>query len=523
MGKNRLWVMALIMGFLLLWGGGVLAKEQLAAEQVLRFGTQYGDIKSLDPHFGTTGADMAIIKSMYNGLVRFPDGKVDFKNMQPDLAERWEIAKDYKTATFYLRKGVQWHKGFGELTSEDVKFSIERVMDPKLGSPFRKQFDNVKEIKTPDKYTVQLILGKSDPFLLLRVMDYYGGLVACKKAAEKYGKDYKNNPVGTGPFVFKEYAPKEKVVLTRNDKYFRGKPFLTEVRIFFMPEVSSRLLAFRKGEIDAMRTKDQYIEVLRKEGAKVDLPGPGEYGVIFFNLTKKPFDDIRVRRALSYGVDRQNLKSFFPEAILDLGYSPCPNGYYGHTNDVPRYDFNLAKAKELLKEAGFPNGFKFKAAMSNSETMRNTMTVLQEQWRKIGVDMELNIVDHSAYHSLIRKDANPLVLYRCTRLPICDEYMTQFFHSDSIVGKPTAITNFIHYSAVDALLDGARYETDGAKQLAMYKDAQKKIMEEAACIPLTVTAQFNGIRKPYFEMGYHLESTLTYSYTYNEKMRLLKH
>lgn len=299
MKVKKKWIIFLALIGVMSWGTSMAADVPLAKEQVMRYGSQYGDIGSLDPHFATIGSDMSILNAIYNGLVRFPKGTIDLERMEPSLAERWEKSADLLNWTFYLRKNVKWHKDFGELTAEDVKFSIEKVMDPKGGSPFRSQFANVSEVKILDKYTVQLILKGPDPFLLLRVMDYQGGIVVSKKAVEKFGKDFKINPVGTGPFMFVEYRPRERVILKRNDDYFRGKPILERVEYIFMPEINSRLLAFQKGELECLRFADQYIPVLKSMGAIIDLPWPGEYNAYFFNTTKKPFDDIRVRRALS--------------------------------------------------------------------------------------------------------------------------------------------------------------------------------------------------------------------------------
>ena len=499
------------------------ADAQLAKDQVVRYGSQYGDIGSLDPHFASIGSDMSILNCIYNGLVRFLEGTIEFEKIEPDLAERWERSADFTKWTFYLRKNVKWHKDFGEFTAEDVKFSIERVMDPKTASPFRGQFANFNEVKVVDKHTVQLTLKRPDPFLLLRVMDYQGGIVVSKKAVEKYGKDFKLNPVGTGPFEFVEYRPRERVVLKRYDSYFRGKPILERVEYIFMQEINSRMLAFQKGELDCLRFADQYIPVLRSMGATIDLPWPGEYNAYFINITKKPLDDIRVRRALAHGINRKELMKFMGEGVLGEAYSACPNGYFGFTDQVTKYEYDPAKAKELLKQAGLPNGFTMKVYMSSSETMKMTAEIIQEQWRKIGVNMDVEIVDHSTYHSMIRKDANPVIAYNCARIPICDIYMTQFLHSNSIVGKPTAVTNFSHYTAIDDFLDQARMETDPEKQKKLYAEAQKKVLEDCVMIPTVIRPNFNGARRPYVDLGYNFKASMFYDYVFNETSRILKH
>jgi len=502
--------------------GSAAAGPELAERQVLRYGSQYADVTNLDPHFGSMADDVGMIMSMFNGLVRLPEGSIDIEKIEPDLATKWEISPDYTRVTFHLRKGVQFHKGFGEMTAEDVKFSIERVQNPKSGSPFKVQFASLKEVKVIDNYTLKVSFTGPDPFLLLKFMNYNGGFIVSRKAVEKYGKDFRLNLVGTGPFELKEYLPREKVVLTRNEKYFRGKPVLERVEVFFMADISSRLMAFEKKDIDSMRINDQYIPQLKAKGAKIDLAAPGEYSVLFLNPTKKPLEDIRVRKALAHGTDRNALYNFMKDVALGPAYSSCPDGYFGYTADVPGYEYNTAKAQKLLAEAGFRNGLILKMSMTSSETMTNTMNIIQEQWRKIGVNLEMNIVDHSTYHSLIRKDANPVVLYNTTRIPTCDVYMTAFFHSDSIVGKPTAVTNFSHYNSIDDLLNQARVEVNKEKQKKMYAEAQKKVMADCIIIPLVIRPQFNGVRRANVDIGYSTKETLATSYFYNEKTRILK-
>ena len=165
-----------------------------------------------------------------------------------------------------------------------------------------------------------------------------------------------------------------------------------------------------------------------------------------------------------------------------------PAGYFGHTADVPDYAFNVEEAKSLLAAAGYPDGFSLEMFISESEIYIVTMQIIQQQWKKIGVDLKLVVVDHSTYHSRIREDANPVVIYGAYRTPlIADIYLTQFYASASIVGKDTAITNFSHLGEVDAdgdgvidgidnLIETARAEPDPEKQKVLYAQAQQLIL-----------------------------------------------
>ena len=195
-------------------------------------------------------------------------------------------------------------------------------------------------------------------------------------------------------------------------------------------------------------------------------------------------------------------------------YSPLPAGYVGHTDDVVRYEYDPAKAKSLLAEAGYPDGFKMSMNISNSNIYLPPMQVIQEEWKKIGVQMELNVVDHPTYHKLIRQDVNPVVIYGAYRYPLTGNiYLTQFYHSDSIVGKPTAVINFSHYGealpGVDKYIDDARYELDVEKQKALWVAAQKQIKKDAVSFPL-FTRLYAMAKTKHLDLGFEQKSQSFY-------------
>src|SRR5919109_790892 len=159
---------------------------------------------TLDPHSSTLGQSQAIARFMFRGLTRFAikDGKVITSEVQPDLAESWTLSPEGTIWTFKLRKGVQFHKGFGELTAEDVKFSFERQINKAPGTRYGVNLDVIKSIEVVDPHTLQIALKSFDPIFLLRMVGYQQGYIISKKAAEKYGEQFKWNAVGSGPFYF---------------------------------------------------------------------------------------------------------------------------------------------------------------------------------------------------------------------------------------------------------------------------------------------------------------------------------
>ena len=514
--KSKKW--SVILGLMVLVFTFVVTVPSAQAEQVLRVGIGMDDAGQLDPHISTKTQDACLFGWMFNGLVRLAPGSMDLGALEPDLAERWESSPDGLVWTFHLRKGVQFHGGYGELTAEDVVFSLNRAKEPKT-SGFASDYADFANVEAVDKYTVKITLSKPVPSLLALVSNYHGGNVVSKKAVEKLGDDFKTHPVGTGPFAFVEYQPKQSVTLVGFADYFRGKPKIDKIVYRYIPSAASRDLALSNGELELIygTRQQQWVERMRKEkGVIVDVFGPGELRTLHMNTNIKPFDDIRVRKAIAHAINRDELLAFMGADVSEASFSVVPNGYLGQTNDVVRYEYSPEKAKALLKEAGFPDGFKTEAIISKRPPLLSPMQIIQEQLRKVGVTLDLNVVEHAAFHAKIREDLSPLVLYGAARFPIADTYLTQFYHSASIVGTPTAVTNFSHFKGADAAIEAARSEVNPAKQLAFWKTAQQEIMNDCVAYPILELLQV-WARKDNLDYGYDLKAALTLGPIITEK------
>ena len=489
----------------------------IAQEKVVRMALKASDIRSLDPHYGTTTIDYACIDPMFNALVRFKPEDINPEKIEPDLAERWERSKDGLVWTFYLRKGVKFHKGYGEMTAEDVKFSLEKAAN-KATSGFAGDYPALDKVEAIDKYTVRITFKSAIPSVLGILTNYHGGYIVSKKAVMEKGDKFKFDPIGTGPFMLKDYIPKEKVVEVRHPEFFRAKPKLDRVELWFMPDSSSREMAFRKGEIDIVEGEREqaWVKKVREiPGTAIEIFGPGETLVLHFNMTKKPLDDIRVRRAICHAIDRNELMKFLGPDVTTRLISVIPMDYLGGTDKVPTYEFSQEKAKKLLSEAGFPKGLDLSMVITEMSDYRRPMEQVQEQLRRVGINLKMDVITHTAFHEQIRKDVNPLVLYVAARFPTADPFLTQFYHSKSIVATPTATTNFSHYNKIDDLIEKARVSIDPKEQKAIWAEAQKKIIEDAAALPLCIT-KFVFARKTYVDLGYEMRSTLTLVTTIKE-------
>jgi peptide/nickel transport system substrate-binding protein len=546
MGKRRFFCVLLVLMF-----GAVLVLEasgqQLAKEQILNIAFDAGDLQTLDPHRAATTVDRATVDMIFNGLVRYPPG--DQVRVEPDLATSWRVSPDKKVWTFTLRKGVFFHPypgspGGYELTAEDVVYSFKRAADSKRSS-YAGEYTGMT-FEAVDPYTVRITIDKpiSDTLFLAKVASYAGGMIVCRKAIEEKGDDwFKIHPVGTGPFMFSAYEPRQKTVLVGNPKYFRGAPILKQVVVRYIPAINSREMGLQSGELQIIEglKEDKWIEkIAALPDVTVKTFGPCESQVLNFNMTKPPFNDIRVRKAFSYAVSREGVAAFMGKGLAVPIYSPAqaPPAPGALTKEEALaagvvYEDNIAEAKKLLAEAGLANGFKTEVIISEmASSYLKPMVAIQAQVKKAGIDMGLKVVDHSSFHTLIRQDASPIVYYAAWR-PNVDVYLTRFYHSDSVVktGKKPD-TNFSHYGAVDAngdgkidsideLIEKARWELDPAKQMALWKEAQIQLLRDVACVPI-IRLKYAFPMKSNVDLGHPLEfSWATYSPQITEQTRIL--
>jgi peptide/nickel transport system substrate-binding protein len=456
-----------------------------AQKTTLTVGVATPDVGRLDPHVATSNADRGIVAGIFNGLTRFKPGQATFEGFEPDLAESW-TSNDGKTEwTFNLRKGVQCHRDYGELTAEDVAYSLQRAADPKR-SGFSADLAPIAKAEAIDKYTVKITLKNPIPSLLGLVSNYTGGFVVCKKAAEEMGPDFARRPIGTGPFMFEEYKPQQFVKLVANKKYFRGVPKLESVVYRYIPSDASRDLAFESGEIDMLFGKqdEPWLNRMRRiPGTVAFAIEPAELNWLNFNITVKPLDDIRVRRAMMLAIDRDGITKFRGSNANRVAISVIPSSDMGAV-DLKLPPVDIAKAKALLAEAGYPNGFTIKMIGSTNPTMATSLQMYQAGLSKIGITLDVQPVDNPTFHVQIRKDLSPLVPYQAARFPIADAFLTQFYLSTSTVGTPTGVTNFSHCNVADKEIIAARSELDPAKQKALWAEAQRKILDAVCGAPI---------------------------------------
>lgn len=462
----------------------------LAAKTELSLGAAAEDIGKLDPHYASSTIDRTLVAWIYGALVRFAPGTTDPSQIEPDLAESWDVSEDNLVWTFKLRQDVQWQHGYGEVTAEDVVFSLEKSADPDR-SAFASDYAAFEKIEAIDPYTVRITLNQNVPSVLGLLANYAGGFIISKKAYEERGDAFSRQPVGFGPFQLDSVEAGVAAHFSAHKDYFRGEPKLAKITYRFLNAAAARDLAFVSGEVDAITglADRRWLERTQAiEGATVDIFDPSELSVLHINTTQEPFDDIKVRQALAYAVDASRIAQYRGPEFTRVAKSVIPSNNLGYTEDNGYMAFNAEKAKELLAEAGFPDGLNIKMIASQLPSYASSNQILQAQLEEVGINLELEPVEHATWHQMIRQDLSPIVNYGAARFPVADVYLSQFFHSKSSIGSETAVTNFSHCDVADEQIEAARTETDPQKQIALWEEAQRLIVEAVCGIPLTETA-----------------------------------
>ena len=445
-----------------------------AEEKVLTIGVDQ-EVIGLDPHIITSFSSHRRVDLLYNKLVRHNENL----EIVPDLSESLEIP-DNVTYIFNLRKGVKFHDG-SEMTAVDVVFSLNRILDPKTASPGRSYIASIKSIETLGTYKVKVTLTAPLASFLEGLATNNCAIVS-KAAVEKNG-NLQKVVVGTGAFMLKEWVPDNSMTLVKNPVYFeKGAPYLDKVIFRIIPEQASLLAGVKSGTLDMATINDgSTITLAKRDGALNVMQKPGMNVRTFgFNVTRKPFDDVRVRQALSLAIDRQEVVTV-AEFGMGMPTGPIPVAATAWGLPVAKLPYatqDLAKAKALLAQAGYPNGFTFKLVTANSyEGGLSVAQVVQNQLKKIGVNAELEVVEWGIYiDRWVKRDFDSMVELRGgSGEP--DRFLYRMIHSTG------GVNNFLFKDAqVDALLDKGRGLTKMAERRPVYDQLQLLLSEKAPII-----------------------------------------
>lgn len=451
-----------------------------------------------DIHQSGSGGSLWPVAPTYSSLVRY-----DWKNNEqiiPDLAEKWDVSDGGKMYSFTLRKGVNWHDG-KPFTSEDVKFSLDRIRKPPTGvaSPRKALLKSVKDIQTPDASTVKISTDYVDASLLTVIAMPFNSVLP-KHVIEEKG-DMKTSVIGTGPFMFKNYSPGVSFEVVKNPNYFiKGRPYLDAITRYYLTDDAKRFAAFRAGQVDLTEygsfTAGQ-ADQIAKELPQVKIID--QRGVcwtsLYFNMEKKPWDDLRVRKAAALAFDRQTEIKIALEGRGDLGWVIPPTSMYAipsaDLEKLPGFrqpkDADIAEAKKLLADAGLATGFKTDMVWRAEARYEPTATFSADQMRKLGIESQLRSLETAPLFDAMAKGTfDTLNFQYCITMTDPNDMLAYF-----VGGDPR---NYSRYkdAEYDQWFKDQSSTLDTAKRKEIITKMQKKLLDAVPAIVLAWHAHIMG-------------------------------
>jgi peptide/nickel transport system substrate-binding protein len=435
---------------------------------------------NLDPRVGIDGQSERIDELLFDALLT----RDEHFNVQPGLAERWEIP-DPLTYVFHLRDGVTFHDG-KVLTARDVKWTFDSLLQGKIRSTKTSTYHYVDRIETPDDRTVVFHLKEPFAALLWNLSEGAIGIVP-------YGSldEMTRQPIGTGPFKFVSAETDKEVTLIRNESYWGEKPHLARVRFAVVPDATTEALELRKGSADLAINSPMSpdtIATLECDRSLVVQRAPGtRLAYLAFNLRDPVLKDVRVRQAIAYALDRRPMMEYLWRGQAQAAYSVLPPQSWAYDGDVPHYDYDPGKATQLLDAAGYPavNGVRFHLAMKTStdENTRLMVAVMQQQLRAVDIALDIRSFEFATFFADVTSGAFQLYSLRWIGGNEDPDIFDAALHSRNF---PPAGRNRSFYSnpKVDRLIDEARRETDQNIRKQLYGEVQQILAEDLPSVNL---------------------------------------
>ncbi len=489
----RMWISLMLLALCL---ASILSRAAVA-QTPLKGGTfvfgRGADSVGLDPAIVTDGESFRVTRNIYESLLEY---KRDSTEVVPGLAERWETSADGLTWKLALRRNVKFHDGT-PFNAEAVVFNFERWM---LEShPYHKgvfeywksMFGGfpgfVKSVKASDDGTVEFVLEKPmAPFLANLAMPMFG--IASPTAVKKYGDDYFKNPVGTGPFRFKEWRKDDRIVLERNPDYWGEKALLDRVIFRSIIDNSARLLELQAGSIDLMEflSPDDLPTVKNDANLQLVLRPSMNVGYLWWNVEKEPFGKLEVRRAIGHAINKRAIVDKLFGGIGIAAKNMLPPSLWGYNDAVVDYEYDAAKAREYLAKAALPDGFKTKLwAMPNPRPYMPQPTkiaeAIQADLKAVGIEAEIVTMDWAAYLAKTRDGEQEMYMLGWTGdNGDPDNFLYWFF------GQKETRSRYFNAKAAE-LTAKAQAIFNQEERARLYRETQMILKEDAANVPIAHT------------------------------------
>lgn len=437
---------------------------------------------SLDPHKAVAAGTEEVFFNLYEGLVK-PDSD---GNLQPAVASDYTILDNGKTYQFTLRDNVKFHDG-SVVTVEDVKYSIERCAGTSNEEPLVAAYSNVEGVSVIDEKTIQIQLKEADTEFLPYLTE------AILPAANT---DPAVNAIGTGPYRFVSHSPQESFVMERFADYWGEAAQIEQVTLKVCANADSMAMDLRGGSLDLVARVTTATAAELGDDFEVLEGTMNLVQAMYLNHSAGPFADVRVRQALSYAIDKQQIMDFVSDGKgTPIGSSMYPSFgkyYLEELNDI--YQTNIDKAKELLAEAGYPDGFSFVLTVpSNYAQHVDTAQVLVEQYKQIGVDVEIELIEWDTWLSRVYRDRD----YQATVVGVDASSLTARALLERFTSE--AGNNFTNYSneAYDETFAKAKAATDDNEKTMLYQECERILAEDAANVYIQDLPELVAVRKGY--------------------------
>ena len=430
-----------------------------------------GEPDQLDPHITSAYFSFQVLENVFDTLVEPDENLV----MQPALAESWTVSDDLLTWTFDLREGVTFHDG-SEFTADDVVYSYNRIIDEALTPSWR--FASVTDVVAVDDLTVEIQVSAPTPNLLAAIGGYKGMSIVSQENVES--GDIVSNPIGTGPFAIESYNAADSIVLTANENYWGGAPAVDGLEFRFISEGSTALTALRNGEIhwtDSIPPQN-VSDLASEDGVELGQVGSSDYWYLALNMNRTPWDDVRVRQAVAYALDREAITTaaLLGNASVNQTAIPAASDW---ASDYAPYSLDLAKAQSLMDEAGVDSAEMELMVSSDYPETVTAAQVISAQLAEIGITVSITTLDFSTWlDGQANGDFDMLMMGWLGNIDP-DDFSYAQHHS-------TGWANAQGYSnsEVDQLLDAGRTSTDEAERKGLYDQAAQIIVDEVSYLYL---------------------------------------
>ncbi len=488
MKKNWLRMLSVMMCFLLCFGlmagcgngGGEEQGDGTEAKTELVV-SMNGDVKSLDPMKNWQVASYHFYWTIYERLIYLNEETGEY---EPELATSWEVSEDGTEYTFHLREGVKWHDG-SDFGANDVKYTIERGIELGTGN-----YPSVKSVEVIDNLTVKVILENANSIFLDK--QWTGDCCVIKEGTDE---ELAQAPMGTGPFKFVEWVSGDHITIEAFDEYWGEQSGTEKITFKIMPEANARLMALQAGDLDAAAleaagissaTSDENLTILSTPSIRVNYLG--------FNHKDEIMGNELVRKAISHAIDKEAIVTAQLEGQGITIKSLVPAAKVGFYDGFEGYDYDVEKAKELLAEAGYPDGFECTLSVS-AGTQDLCAQVIQANLKDVGITLTINTMEAAAFNEYM--NSGQAQLFVSGRSAGQADAYVNILHSDRIAEG----NNKFNYSdaELDAMIEKT-WETSGEERNEIYADIQTKINDEALILPLYSNTLFLGVQKDLQDM-----------------------